>query len=155
MAQPIVLVQERGEDKICSIYHLLGPRRDLGLEFCACAKDGLSRCCMGAPRCRGSNGGVELYPLSNGDGCGYLADTPGFTMLDFERFDFFEKEDLPATFREFAPYIGACRYTKCSHTKEDGCAILEEIKNGRIARSRHDSFMEIYSILKDKKEWDK
>ena len=76
-------------------------------------------------------------------------------MLDFKNFDFFSKDDLPYTFREFVPLIGKCRYTKCSHTKEDGCAILEEIKNGNIARSRHDSFLEIYSILKDKKEWDK
>jgi ribosome biogenesis GTPase len=53
------------------------------------------------------------------------------------------------------PLIGQCKYTKCSHTKEEGCAILEEIKNGGIAKSRHDSFLEIYSILKDKKEWDK
>ena len=76
-------------------------------------------------------------------------------MLDFEHFDFFTKDDLPDTFPEFAELFGSCKYTKCTHTKEDGCAILEEIKNGNIARSRHDSFLEIYSILKDKKEWDK
>lgn len=96
---------------------------------------------------------VELYPLADGDGCGYLADTPGFTMLDFERFDFFEKEDLPATFREFAPYIGACRYTKCSHTKEQGCAILEAVARGEIVRSRHDSFLSLYEVLKKKTKW--
>ena len=38
---------------------------------------------------------VELYPLSDAPDCGFLADTPGFTMLDFERFDFFDKDDLP------------------------------------------------------------
>ena len=98
---------------------------------------------------------VELYSLEDGGKTVYIADTPGFSMLDFKNFDFFSKEDLPYTFREFVPLIGQCRYTKCSHTKEEGCAILEEIKDGRIARSRHDSFLEIYSILKDKKEWDK
>ncbi len=70
---------------------------------------------------------VELYPLSEDVDCGYLADTPGFTMLDFERFDFMGKEDLAGTFREFAPYIGACRYKKCTHTKEEGCAIIEAV----------------------------
>jgi len=98
---------------------------------------------------------VELYSLEEGGKTVYIADTPGFSMLDFKNFDFFSKDDLPYTFREFVPLIGQCKYTKCSHTKEEGCAILEEIKNGRIARSRHDSFLEIYSILKDKKEWDK
>lgn len=96
---------------------------------------------------------VELYPLSDDADCGFLADTPGFTMLDFERFDFFDKDDLPLTFREFVPYIGECRYTKCSHTKEDGCAILDAVREGRIARSRHQSFASLYDVLKKKTKW--
>ncbi len=96
---------------------------------------------------------VELYPLTDEEDCGFLADTPGFTMLDFERFDFFEKEDLPTTFREFIPYIGACRYTKCSHTKEQGCAILEAMGRGEIACSRHESFLSLYEVLKKKTKW--
>ena len=94
---------------------------------------------------------VELYPLEGEDV--YLADTPGFTMLDFERFDFFDKEDLPLTFREFLPYIGECRYTKCSHTKEDGCAILAAVREGKIARTRHQSFVSLYEVLKKKTKW--
>lgn len=96
---------------------------------------------------------VELYPLSDSADCGYIADTPGFSMLDFERFDFFEKEDLPLTMREFSDYIGKCRYTKCSHTKEEGCAIVEAVKNGDIPPSRHASFCELYEVLKAKKKW--
>jgi len=96
---------------------------------------------------------TELYPLTDEDDCGYLADTPGFTMLDFERFDFFEKEDLPLTFREFSPYIGECRYTKCSHTKEEGCAILAAVKSGVIPKSRHQSFLSLYEVLKKKTKW--
>lgn len=98
---------------------------------------------------------VELYPLSEASDCGFLADTPGFTMLDFERFNFFDKEDLPLTFREFLPYIGTCRYTKCSHTKEQGCSILAAVKDGAIARSRHESFVSLYEVLKKKTKWDK
>lgn len=96
---------------------------------------------------------TELYPLTDEDNCGYLADTPGFTMLDFERFDFFEKGDLPLTFREFSPYIGECRYTKCSHTKEEGCAILAAVKSGVIPASRHQSFLSLYEVLKKKTKW--
>ncbi len=96
---------------------------------------------------------VELYPLEDSADTGYLADTPGFTMLDFERFDFFDKEDLPLTFREFLPYIGACRYTKCTHTKEAGCAILQAVKDGSIAPSRHQSFLSLYEVLKKKTKW--
>lgn len=96
---------------------------------------------------------VELFPLSAELDCGYIADTPGFSMLDFERFDFFDKEDLPSTFREFEPYIGTCKYTKCTHTKEDGCAILSAKKEGIIANSRHESYVELFETLKLKKKW--
>ena len=96
---------------------------------------------------------VKLYCVSEDEDCGFLADTPGFTMLDFERFHFFEKEDLPMTFREFVPYIGECRYTKCSHTKEEGCAILAAVKRGDVPKSRHQSFLEIYDVLKKKTKW--
>lgn len=96
---------------------------------------------------------VQLYPLVEEEGCGYLADTPGFTMLDFERFDFFDKESLPETFREFVPLIGQCRYTKCSHTVEQGCAIVDAVKRGEIAPSRHKSFCTLYEILKKKTKW--
>lgn len=96
---------------------------------------------------------VELFPVSDSLDCGYLADTPGFSMLDFERFDFFDCEDLPLTMREFLPYIGKCRYTKCSHTKEEGCAIVEAVKRGDIPKSRHESFLEIHNTLKAKKKW--
>lgn len=96
---------------------------------------------------------VELYPLSGAADCGFLADTPGFTMLDFERFDFFEKEDLPLTFREFLPHIGSCKFTKCSHTKEQGCSIVEAVKRGEIAASRHQSFLSLFEVLKKKTKW--
>ena len=96
---------------------------------------------------------VELFPLSDSADCGYIADTPGFSMLDFERFDFFEKDDLAGTMREFRDLIGECRYTKCSHTKEEGCAIVEAVKDGRIPRSRHESFCELYETLKKKTKW--
>ena len=96
---------------------------------------------------------AELFPLSNAADCGYIADTPGFSMLDFERFDFFEKDDLVGTMREFRNLIGECRYTKCSHTKEEGCAIVEAVKNGDIPRSRHESYCELYETLKKKKKW--
>ena len=97
---------------------------------------------------------VELFPTSSAADCGYIADTPGFSLIDFNRFDFFEKDDLVYTMREFDKYIGKCRYTKCSHTKEEGCAIVEAVANGEIPRSRHESYVELYDILKMRKKWD-
>ena len=101
---------------------------------------------------------VELFSLSellSGDYTGYIADTPGFSMLDFERFDFFDKEDLPYNFREFRDKIGYCRYTRCTHLCEEGCAIYQAVLSGEIPKSRHDSFVTLYKILKNKNPWDK
>lgn len=95
---------------------------------------------------------VTLYPI--GDDA-YLADTPGFSMLDFDRFDFFTLDDLPLSFREINQRIGKCRYTKCTHRKEEGCAVVEAVRRGEIAKSRHDSYVMLYDILKNKHKWDK
>ena len=101
---------------------------------------------------------TELFPLEDllGKGhMGYLADTPGFSLLDFERFDFFGLDELFSTFREFGRVSGMCKYTKCSHTKEDGCCILEMVKKGEIEKSRHASYVALYEILKKKPAWKK
>ena len=94
---------------------------------------------------------VELYPV----GEGFVADTPGFSMLDFVRFEFFTRDDLPSTMREFAPYIGQCRYKKCTHTREEGCAILEAVRADAIPKSRHQSFVSMFDALKNKHDWSK
>lgn len=101
---------------------------------------------------------TELFPLDSliGEGhLGYLADTPGFSLLDFERFDFFSLEELKDTFREFGEVEGKCRYTKCTHTKEEGCNIIERVKTGEISKTRHNSYVALFAILKAKPRWKK
>ncbi len=102
---------------------------------------------------------VELYPLGNilkdESFDGFIADTPGFSMLDPTIYEDYTVEELPSTFREFIPYIGNCKYTKCTHTKEEGCAILEAVNEGKIPTSRHESFRELYDILKNIHFWDR
>jgi len=96
---------------------------------------------------------VELYPIPVGEGIFWLADTPGFSMLDFTRFDFFPYDELAGSFREFSECLGECRYTKCTHLKEEGCAVIEKMKDGRIAASRHDSYIRIYEEQRSVPEW--
>lgn len=94
---------------------------------------------------------TELFDLPGGQG--YIADTAGFSLLDFERFDFFELEDLPHTFREMAPLLGKCRYTDCTHVSDEECAILEAVRAGDIPRTRHESYKELYTTLREKKKY--
>ena len=93
--------------------------------------------------------------LNHSEITGFLADTPGFSMLDFATFDFYRLEDLPHAFREFREYIGCCRYQKCTHLKEDGCAVIEAVKNAQIPQTRHDSYVDLYATLKAKPHWEK
>ncbi len=97
---------------------------------------------------------VELYEVhGEGNACGYLADTPGFSMLDFMHFDFFSLDDLFDAFPEFVPYRGECRYADCTHTGEgmNECAIARAVADGIIAPSRHESYRELWKTLKIKK----
>ena len=95
---------------------------------------------------------VNLFSISDN---AFLADTPGFSMLDFDRFDFFDLENLPLCFPEINQRIGECKYTKCTHIKEEGCAIVSAVKRGEVAKTRHESYVLLYDILKNKHKWDK
>lgn len=93
---------------------------------------------------------VELYRLS----CGAeVVDTPGFSSFDAEELDLELKRRLPETFLEFAPYLGECRFVGCSHTREKGCAVLEALRQGKIQKSRHDSYLRLYEELKPLRDW--
>ena len=94
---------------------------------------------------------VELYKLEGG---GYIADTPGFSSFDTNRYDIIFKDKLAGCFPEFQKYEGKCRFPDCSHTKEKGCAVIEAVKNGEIAKSRHESYVEMYEQAKQLKEWE-
>lgn len=93
---------------------------------------------------------IELVRLGNG----YLADTPGFSSFDTEQMDLVLRDDLQYAFREFAPYIGKCKFTGCAHIKEKGCAVLEAVAAGHIAQSRHESYVKLYESVKDLKQWE-
>lgn len=95
---------------------------------------------------------VTLYPLPEG---GYIADTPGFSSLDMERAQPLLKGELPDCFREFADYAGECRFTSCAHVKEKDCAIRRAVEEGKIARSRYESYVALYEQVKDKEEWER
>lgn len=94
----------------------------------------------------------ELFKVAGG----YVADTPGFSSVDFERCEKIFKDDLPYCFREFEPYLDKCRFqTNCAHINDKGCAVVEAVNNGYISRERHNSYIDLYNEVKDIKEWQK
>lgn len=92
---------------------------------------------------------VELFKKHGG----YIADTPGFSTVDIERFELIRKDDLKFAFPEFEEYFGACRFNSCNHLCEQGCRVLEAVESGLIPRSRHESYVRMYNEVKDIKDW--
>lgn len=92
---------------------------------------------------------VELFAL---EGC-YVADTPGFSTVDLQRYEIIDKNELQYCFPEFEPYLGQCQFTSCAHVCEKGCAVLDALREGSIEPSRHDSYVAMYNEVKDIKHW--
>ena len=95
---------------------------------------------------------VEIFDIENSPETGFLADTPGFSLIDFARFDFFSLDELLPTFPELLPYVGKCRYADCAHVGEgaEECAVARAAEEGKIAPSRLESYRSIWRTLKDK-----
>ncbi len=93
---------------------------------------------------------VELYRVA---GCAEVIDTPGFSSFDTEGLSLELKQRLPEAFPDFAPYTGGCRFVGCSHTKEKGCSVLEALREGKLVKGRHESYLRLYGELKDLREW--
>lgn len=92
---------------------------------------------------------VELFKV----GSGYIADTPGFSSLDFETNDLIKKDELAFCFPDFAYYIGSCRFSTCAHVNDKGCSLVEAVKSGDVERTRHESYVTMYNEVKDIKDW--
>ena len=92
---------------------------------------------------------VELFEL---EGC-FVADTPGFSTVDLQRYELIDKERLQYCFPEFEPYLGQCRFNSCAHLCENGCRVLQALRDGEISKSRHDSYVAMYNEVKDIKHW--
>lgn len=93
---------------------------------------------------------VELYPVG---GNGYVADTPGFSTFEIERYEMTDKDQLIYGFREFMELFGTCKFNTCTHTGEPGCAIKRAAENGSISKSRYKSYLAMYQEIKDRKPW--
>lgn len=94
---------------------------------------------------------VELFKIDGG----YVADTPGFSTVDLERYNMIDKENIMFCFPEFKEYLTTCQFTSCSHTCEKGCAIIKAVKEGKISESRHNSYISMYNEVKEIKQWQK
>lgn len=93
---------------------------------------------------------AELYRVCDG----FVVDTPGFSSFEIDKSDIIMKDELAYCFRDFSDYIEKCKfYPSCTHTADKGCAVVEAVNEGKISKSRHNSYVQLYNEVKDIKEW--
>lgn len=89
---------------------------------------------------------VQFIHLPEG---GKVADTPGFSQLDFQEIN---SRELQNFFREFKKYFGHCRFRGCLHDNEPGCAVKEAVSQQKIDHKRYEHYIEFLKEIKEKEE---
>lgn len=87
---------------------------------------------------------VELLPV----GGGLVADTPGFSSLDFAGVEFTELGDY---FPEISEKSAGCKFRGCLHENEPHCAVKAALAEGEIASFRYSHYIQFLQEIKNRK----
>ena len=85
---------------------------------------------------------VQLFPL----GEGFLADTPGFSAIDFTPIKI---NDLCNYFVEFKRASVKCKFRGCQHIKEPKCEVKNLVEKQEITQSRYDNYLQMRSEIEN------
>ena len=83
---------------------------------------------------------TELHHLYDG----LVADTPGFSKVDFIDMSL---SDIRDNFIEFNEYKEKCRYRDCIHYNELVCEIKNKVNDGTIIKSRYENYLNFIKKL--------
>ncbi|MGS0764646.1 ribosome small subunit-dependent GTPase A [Syntrophomonas curvata] len=84
---------------------------------------------------------VELYPLGSG---GWIADTPGFSVLNTPDM---ESHRLADYYPDFQNYTCGCKFGDCLHYRETDCGVKDAVTDGRVAQFRYQNYIAILEKL--------
>ncbi|MHB9781661.1 ribosome small subunit-dependent GTPase A [Streptococcus sp. 10F2] len=87
---------------------------------------------------------VTLYDLFGGK----IADTPGFSSLDYE---INQAEDLNNAFPEIRRFSHDCKFRTCTHRHEPACAVQPAVEEGAIAPFRYDNYLQLLSEVEQRR----
>lgn len=87
---------------------------------------------------------VTLYRYHEG----LLADTPGFSAMEFADL---EKEELSHYFPELAEASHGCKFRSCMHINEPKCQVRALVESGEIASSRYKNYLQMFERIEQRK----
>ena len=79
---------------------------------------------------------------------GLVADTPGFSKLEFADI---KEENVPDCFVDFFQLSDKCKYRGCKHLNEPKCEVKRQVEAGNIPGSRHGNYKTIMEEIRDQK----
>lgn len=88
---------------------------------------------------------VSFYDVNGGK----IADTPGFSNLDYA---IDNAEDLSEAFPEIRHFSHDCKFRSCSHRHEPQCAVKAAVEAGDIWQVRYDNFLQFLSEIENRRE---
>lgn len=80
---------------------------------------------------------------------GYVADTPGFSKLDFEGY---KEMDVVNNYADFYKMSEHCKYRGCTHTREPKCEVIKQFEEGKILKSRYNTYKFILEEVRTQKQ---
>lgn len=86
----------------------------------------------------------ELHEIAQG----WVADTPGFSSLDFTNMNI---PRLAERIPDFKEYLYTCKFNDCIHENEPDCKIREGVELGKISKDRYTHYLEIVQMIKQAK----
>jgi ribosome biogenesis GTPase / thiamine phosphate phosphatase len=87
---------------------------------------------------------VELIEVDGG----LVADTPGFSSLEFSELDV---ENLPNCFPEMVEVSDSCKFRGCLHVNEPKCAVKTGVESGTIPSYRYNHYLTFHKEIKERK----
>jgi ribosome biogenesis GTPase len=76
---------------------------------------------------------TELYSIDDM----FIVDTPGFSKIDFHNMT---ERDIRDNMPEMFDNLEYCKYSDCMHVSEDGCHVIELVKENKILESRYKNY---------------
>ncbi|MBM7571777.1 ribosome small subunit-dependent GTPase A [Aquibacillus albus] len=87
---------------------------------------------------------VELLDMNGG----LVADTPGFSSLEFNDL---ELENLPDCFPEMRELKADCKFRGCMHNKEPKCAVKAAVDVNEIPSYRYEHYLQFFEEIQNRK----